>query len=44
MNPNYTTIIKHDIHKLWDVKFIQLVEEATWMFPIVVVLRKNGKV
>jgi hypothetical protein len=25
------------------VKFIQLVEEATWLSPIVVIPKKNGK-
>jgi hypothetical protein len=36
MNPNYVVIIKHDIDKLL-VGFIQLVEKATWLSPIVVV-------
>ncbi len=43
MNPNYATIIKQDIDKLLEVNFIKLVEEATWMSPIVVIAKKNGK-
>ncbi len=40
MNPNYVTIVKHDIDKQL-VVFIKLVEEVTWLSPIVVVLKKN---
>ncbi len=43
VNPNYVTIVKHDINKLLVVGFIKPVEEATWLLPIVVVLFKNGK-
>jgi hypothetical protein len=43
LNPNYVAAIKHDIDKLLIVRFIQLIEEVTWLSPIVVVLRKNGK-
>jgi hypothetical protein len=43
LNPNYATIIKQDIDKLLEVNFIKLVEEATWMSPIVVIAKKNGK-
>ncbi len=35
--------IKHDIDKLLAIRFIQLIEEATWLSPIVVVPKKNGK-
>jgi hypothetical protein len=31
-----------DIDTLLTTRFIQLVEEATWLSPIVVVLKKNG--
>jgi hypothetical protein len=31
------------LDKLFAVGFISLVEEATWLSPIVVVLKKNGK-
>jgi hypothetical protein len=43
LNPNYVATIKHDIDKLLVIKFIQPVEEATWLSPIVVMLKKNGK-
>jgi hypothetical protein len=35
--------IKHDIDKLLATRFIQPIEEATWLSPIVVVPKKNGK-
>ncbi len=38
LNPNYATVLK-----LLTTRFIQIVEEATWLSPIVVVLKKNGK-
>ncbi len=31
LNPNYATIVKHDIDKLLVVGFIKHVEEATWL-------------
>jgi hypothetical protein len=43
LNLNYVAIIKHDIDKLLATSFIKLVEEATWLSPIVVVRRKNKK-
>jgi hypothetical protein len=43
LNPNYVTIVKRDINKLLAAGFIQLIKEATWLSPIVVVLKKNGK-
>jgi hypothetical protein len=43
LNFNYVVIIKQDIDKLLVTSFIKLVEEATWLFPIVVVPKKNGK-
>jgi hypothetical protein len=43
LNPNYATIVKQDIDKLLVASFIKHVEEATWLSPIVVVLKKNGK-
>jgi hypothetical protein len=43
LNPNYATTIKHDIDKLLAIGFIQLVEEATWLSPIMIVTKKNGK-
>jgi hypothetical protein len=43
LNSNYVIVIKQDIDKLLATKFIQSIEEATWLSPIVVVLKKNGK-
>ncbi len=43
LNPNYVTIIKQDIDKLLIVGFIQSIEEVTWLSPIVVVPKNNGK-
>jgi hypothetical protein len=43
LNPNYATIVKQDINKLFAIGFIKHVEEATWLSPIVVVPKKNGK-
>ncbi len=43
LNPNYATVVKQDIDKLLAAKFIQLVEEVTWLSPIVVIPKKNGK-
>ncbi len=43
MNPNYAAAVKEDIDKLLITRFIQPIEEATWLSPIVVVLKKNGK-
>ncbi len=43
LNPNYVVAIKQGIDKLLATGFIQLIEEVTWLSPIVVVLKKNGK-
>jgi hypothetical protein len=43
LNPNYATTVKQDIDELLSIIFIQFVEEATWLSPIVVVRKKNGK-
>ncbi len=43
MNLNYVAAVKQNIHKLLVVRFIQLIKEATWLSPIMVVLKKNGK-
>ncbi len=37
LNPNYVAAVKHDVHKLLTIGFIQLIEEATWSSFIVVV-------
>jgi hypothetical protein len=43
LNLNYGASVKHDINKLLVVGFIQLVHEATWLSPIVVVPKRNEK-
>ncbi len=43
LNPNYVTIVKQNIDMLLTTKFIQYMEDATWLSPIVVVPQKNGK-
>jgi hypothetical protein len=43
LNPNYATLIKQDINKLLTIRFIEYVEEATWLSPIIIVPKKNGK-
>jgi hypothetical protein len=43
LNPNYVATAKQNIDKLLTTRFIQPVEEATWLSPIVVVPKKNGK-
>jgi hypothetical protein len=43
LNPNYDTIIKQDIDKLLVARFTQFIEEATWLSPIIIVPKKNGK-
>ncbi len=40
LNLNYATILKQDIDKIFVSSFIKQVEEATWLSPIVVVLRR----
>jgi hypothetical protein len=43
LNLNYVTIVKQDIDKLLVACFIKAIEEATWLSPIIVMLKKNGK-
>jgi hypothetical protein len=43
LNPNYVAIVKHDIDKLLATRFIQLVDEGTWLSHVVVVPKKNKK-
>jgi hypothetical protein len=43
LHPKYATTIKQDINKLLITKFIQYVEDATWLSPIIIVPKKNGK-
>jgi hypothetical protein len=43
LNTNYVTTIKQDIDKLSITIFIQPIKKATWLSPIVVIPKKNGK-
>jgi len=43
LNPNYATTTKQNINKLLTTGFIQFVEKATWLSPIIVILKRNGK-
>ena len=43
MNPNYAKAVKEDLEKLLKADFIELVDQATWLSPIVVVPKKIGK-
>ena len=44
MNPNYAAKFKEEIDKLLHVGFIRPVKWATWLSPIVVLPKKNGKI
>ena len=44
MNPNYAAKVKEEMDKLLCVGFIRPVKCATWLSPIVVVPKKNGKI
>ncbi|MCO5611957.1 hypothetical protein L7F22_066217 [Adiantum nelumboides] len=43
MNPNYAKKVKEEIDKLLKAGFITEVENSDWLFPIVVVPKKNSK-
>ncbi len=43
LNPNYVIVVNQNIDKLLAVRFIQFIEEVTWLSPIVIVPKKNGK-
>ena len=43
INPNYTKAVKEDLEKLLKAGFIEPTDQATWLSPIVVVPKKNGK-
>jgi hypothetical protein len=43
LNPNYVLIIKQYINKLLITIFIQYIEKATWLSPIIIVTKKNCK-
>jgi hypothetical protein len=41
MNLNFVAIVKWDLDKLLSVGFIALVEEANWLSPIIIILKKK---
>jgi hypothetical protein len=43
LNSNYVAAIKQDIYKLLASRFIQPIEEVTWLSPIVVMHMNNDK-
>ncbi|MCO5563706.1 hypothetical protein L7F22_017353 [Adiantum nelumboides] len=43
MNPNYAKKVKEEIDNLLKAEFITEVESSDWLFPIMVVPKKNGK-
>ncbi|MCO5554983.1 hypothetical protein L7F22_008522 [Adiantum nelumboides] len=43
MNPNYATKVKEEIDSLLKAEFIAEVESSDWLFLVVVVPKKNGK-
>ena len=43
MNPNYAKAVKEDLERFLKAGFIEPVDQATWLSPIVVVPKKNGK-
>ncbi len=42
-NWRYTTMVKEEHDKLQEAGFIRHVEIVEWVFPMVLVLKKNGK-
>ena len=44
MNPNYVAHVKEEMDKLLKIGFIRPIKQATWLSPIIVVTKKNGKI
>ncbi len=42
LNLNYA-IVKQDTNKLLAIGFIEFIEKTTWLSPVIVVPKKNGK-
>jgi hypothetical protein len=43
MNPNIKEIVKEELHKLLNARFIYLISNSGWVSPLVIVPKKNGK-
>jgi hypothetical protein len=42
-NPRYTAMVKEELDKLLEAGFIRPVETTEWVSPVVLALKKNGK-
>ncbi len=43
LHPNYVALVNQNINNLLTIRYIECVKEATWLSPIVLVPKKNGK-
>ena len=43
MNPNLRDIVKEEIQKLLEARFIYPISDSKWVSPLVIVPKKNGK-
>jgi hypothetical protein len=43
MNLNYASKVREDLDKLFDTRFIYPIEITQWLFPLVIVPKKNGR-
>jgi hypothetical protein len=43
MNPNLKEIVKEELQKLLNVRFIYPISDSEWVSPLVIVPKKNGK-
>ena len=44
MNPKYETIVKEEVDKFLNARFIYEIEHTEWVSPIMIVTKKNGKI
>jgi hypothetical protein len=43
MNPNLREILKEELQKLLNARFIYPISDSEWVSPLVIVPKKNGK-
>ena len=43
MNPNLREIVKEELQKLLNVNFIYPISNSKWVYPLLIVPKKNGK-